>query len=188
MRIGVDIDDTICCTSAGLTKMALEFDEKFVNGRGFKNKHGETLMEKFYWNVYHVDAFLKMLNKGNFYSNLDVKEEANKYVTKLYDEGYEIIFITRRLGAFFPSRKTKKWLKENGFKYNDIVFDMVDKGAYCKKNGIDLLVDNDFKNIDEALKYGVDAILMEDDNNKNIRKYKKMKNWKEIYEYISGVK
>ena len=39
MRIGVDIDDTISFTHKKLIEAALEYDENYVNGKGFKNKN-----------------------------------------------------------------------------------------------------------------------------------------------------
>ena len=188
MRIGVDIDDTISCTNKKTIEEALKYDAECVNGKGFRNKNGVTFLEKFYWNVYDVDAFLQRVSKSDFFLDLEVKEEANKYISKLFEDGHEIYFITRRLNSLKSKLKTKKWLKKNDFKYNKIAFGKMKKGKYCKDNGIDLLIDNDSKNIEEALNFGLDALLMLDDYNKYLRKYKKAHNWKEIYEYISGVK
>ena len=188
MKIGVDIDDTISCTNKRMIEEALRYDEEYVNGRGFKNKNGETFIEKFYWNVYNVDGFLQKVRKSKFFLGLEVKEQADEYLNKLYQEGHEIYFITRRHTSLGVKLKTKKWLKNNGFKYNNIYFGIVDKGKFCKDNNIDLLIDNDYKNVDQAIKYGVDAILMVDDYNKLLRKYNKVKNWQEIYDYINGVK
>lgn len=188
MKLGVDMDDTVAFSNRKLIETALLFDEKYVNGRGFKNRDGKTLLDKFYWNIYHVEQFLNVLPKGDYFLSLDVKEEANKYIAKLCDEGHKVFFITRRNKSFLLKMKTRKWLKKNGFKYNGIVFGITNKGEYCKAKGIDLLIDNDRRNIDSALGNGVDAILMEDDYNKDLVGYNRLRNWKEIYDYISGVK
>ena len=187
MRIGIDIDDTISFTNKKMIEEALLFDENYVNGKGFKNKNGETFLEMFYWNVYHLDAFLKSVSNAKFFLSLEVKGKANEYITKLYNKGHEIIFITRRRSTLVTKMSTKKWLKINGFKYNKIAFGMEDKGSYCKNNNIDLFIDNDYKNVKAALDLGIDSLLMIDDYNKNLRKYKKVKDWQEIYDYIDGV-
>ena len=188
MRIGIDIDDTISLSNTKIVEEAIIYDEKHVNGRGFKNKNGTTFMEKFYWNVYNVDDFLNRIRKGNFFLELEVKGEANKYISKLYNEGHEIYFVTRRKDTFMVKRKTKKWLRDKGFKYHKIVFGIVEKGQYCKDNKIDLFVDNDYKNIESATNLGIRALLMADEYNKDIDKFEMVYNWKEIYDIVNGVK
>lgn len=188
MRIGVDIDDTVSNSNERIIEEALIYDEKYVNGRGFKNKDGYTFMEKFYWNVYHVDDFLDKIRKGNYFLELDVKAEADKYITKLYNEGHEIYFITRRRDTLGVKMKTKKWLKNKGFKYHKIVFGIVEKGQYCKDNKIDLFIDNDYRNVERATKLGVRSLLMADDYNKDIEDCEMVHKWKEVYDIVNGVK
>lgn len=188
MRIGVDIDDTISFTHKKLIEAALEYDENYVNGKGFKNKNGSTFMEVFYWNVYNVDGFLHSIRNNKFYLDLEVKENANKYITKLFSDGHEIYFITKRDNSFFTKMKTKKWLKKNGFKYNKLFIGIRNKSDICEEHNIDLFIDNDYKNIEDALAKGIDSLLMIDDFNKERKDLKSVKNWKEIYDYINGVK
>ncbi len=188
MRIGVDIDDTISLTNKRMREAALLYDEEYVNGKGFKNKNATTFMEMFYWNVYNVDGFLQSIRKSKFFLELDVKEEADKYIAKLYQEGHEIYFITRRHNSFSVKLKTKKWLKNNGFKYNKLFLGIKDKGQLCKEEKIDLFIDNDYKNVLEAKKMGIDSLLMIDEFNTSYRGIKKVKNWQDIYNYINEVK
>ena len=84
--------------------------------------------------------------------------------------------------------KTKKWLKKNGFKYNKLFIGIRNKSDICEEQNIDLFIDNDYKNIEDALAKGIDSLLMIDDFNKERKDLKSVKNWKEIYDYINGVK
>lgn len=188
MRIGIDIDDTVSNSNKMIIEEALKYDEEFLNGRGFKDKNGVSFMEKFYWNVYNVDDFFNRIRKGYFFLNLEVKGEADKYISKLYNDGHEIYFITRRRDKFIVRRKTKKWLKNKGIKYHKIAFGIVEKGQYCKDNKVDLFIDNDYKNIESATNLGVRSLLMADEYNKDIDKYDMVYSWKDIYDIVNGVK
>ena len=117
MRIGIDIDDTISKTNEKLIEVALEYDRQRVKGKGFKDPDAYSFMEMFYWNVVDVDTFLKTFRSGNYFLELEPVTGAVEYINKLYDEGNEIFFITRRQNKLKMKMMTKKWLKKNGFKY-----------------------------------------------------------------------
>ncbi len=188
MKIGIDIDDTIASTNKKIIEEAEYYDREYLNNRGFKNKNAVHFMEMFYWNVLDVDSFFKYLKNSSFFLNLDMIEDANKYINKLYDEGNEIIFITRRRKSIKLLMNTKKWLKKNDIKYSKLYLGIKDKGLLCKDLNIDIFIDNDSNNIEEASKYGIDALLMTDRYNKRIRKCNRVNNWKEVYDYIKKVK
>ena len=184
MRIGIDIDDTVSKTNERLIEVALEYDKKRVKGKGFKDPDAYSFMEMFYWNVMDVDTFLKTFRSGNYFLELEPKEDAALYINKLYDEGNEIYFITRRQNTLKMKSMTKKWLKKNGFKYNKIFFYIKDKGKFGSDLELDYFIDNDEKNVYDALEYGVKAYLMDTKYNKNITDLERVSSWEEIYNKI----
>jgi len=188
MRIGIDIDDTVSHTNERLVEEAYKYDKEHVKGKGFKNRNAYSFMDMFYWNVMDVDNFLNNVKNGNFFQSLGVKQSANEYISKLYDEGHKIIFITRRQNSFKTKLSTKKWLKKNGFKYHKLIFGCKEKGAACINNDIDLFIDNDYKNVYDAISNGVDSLLMSDEYNKDEKEVKRVESWKEIYDYVNEVK
>lgn len=46
---------------------------------------------------------------------------------------------------------TKNWLKENKIYYDEIVFDVKDKGKYCKDNNINIMIEDDPINLRKLL-------------------------------------
>ena len=184
MKIGIDIDDTVSQTNERLIEEAVKYDREFVKGRGFKDKNAYSFMEMFYWSVVDVDNFLKKFRKSNAFYELEPKENAAKYITKLYEEGNEIYFITRRQDTFKVKAMTKKWMKKNGFKYNKIFFHIKEKGQFCHEYDIDLFIDNDEKNVYEAEEYKIDSLLMATRYNENVEDLRKVYSWEEIYKYI----
>lgn len=188
MRIGIDLDDTVANTNDKLIERALKFDKECVKGRGFKNKDAYTFMEMFYWSVMDVDNFFKVIRSGDFYSTVDPIPKAALYVSKLYDEGNEIYFITRRSSKFKTKHSTKKWLKKYGFKYHKLLLGSIKKGEICAANNINMFIDNDEKNVIDATSRGVDSILKGTIYNKEENKLNRIEDWEDIYNYINGVK
>ena len=184
MRIGIDIDDTISKTNEKLVEEALKFDKNRVKGKGFKDPTAYSFMEMFYWNVVDVDTFMKTFRSGNSFWELDTIEGAVEYINKLYDEGNEIFFITRRQDSFKMKHITKKWLKKKGFKYNKVFFNIKEKGEFCVRMDIDCFIDNDEKNVYEALEYGVKAFLMDTKYNRNVTDLERIKTWSEFYNKV----
>ncbi len=188
MKIGIDIDDTVSMTHDKIIKEAYKYDKEHVKGKGFKDPNAYSFMEMFYWTVLDVDGFMKYIRSGSHYSELEPIKGASKVVSKLYDEGNEIIFITRRQNNLKVKMITKKWLKKNGFKFNKLIMGISKKGELCNELGIDLLIDNDIKNIYDALDYKVDGILMGDRYNKDETDLNRVESWEEVYKYIKGAK
>jgi 5'(3')-deoxyribonucleotidase len=184
MKIGIDIDDTVSKTNERLIEEAVKYDSEVLRGRGFKNPDAYSFMEMFYWSVVDVDNFLKKFRKSNAFYELEPKEYAAQVITKLYEAGNEIYFITRRQNTFKVKSMTKKWMKKNGFKYNKIFFHIREKGKFAEDLGIDLFIDNDEKNVYEALEYNIDSLLMATRYNENVTDLKRVNDWKEIYKYI----
>lgn len=183
MRLGIDIDDTICKTNEVLIKEALKYDKKFLLGKGFKDKTKYKFVEKFYWNANDVRNFFNSFDKKGFFKSLDAYPDALKYINKLYDEGNEIYFITHR--SVSAKEETKEWLEMQGFKYHKLILGIHDKGIICKQEKVDFFVDDTERNVKDALKFGVDALMFESVcmvEDKNIRV---VHSWGEIYNYLS---
>lgn len=187
MIIGVDIDDTISKTNEMMIKKALWYDEKYVKGKGFKNKKAYSFMEMFHWNVLDVDNFMKYIRDSKFFLEVEPIEDAAKYINMLAGEGNKIVFITRRKDSLKVKMMTKKWLKKYGFKYNKLILGATKKGEICDREGVSFFVDNDLKNVLEVKDYGISAILMGDDYNKDEDEVLRVKSWKEAYECAKEV-
>ncbi len=187
MIIGIDIDDTISKTNEMLIKTALWYDEKYVKGKGFKNKKAYSLMDMFYWSVLDVDNFMKYIRNSKFFSEVEPICEAAKYIGMLKDEGNKIIFITRRTNSLKVKLTTMKWLKKNGFKYDKLILGAKNKGEICNLEGVSFFVDNDIKNILNVSDYGIKTVLMGDAYNKDENELVRVESWKEIYDLTKEV-
>ena len=107
---------------------------------------------------------------------------------KFDDEGNEIYFITYRTNKNpLVLDKTKRWLKEKGFKYHKLFMRSEDKGKVCKDNDVSVFIDNTYTHIEDANNYGIDTILFDTIYNRDIDYDKRMDNWEDIYKYIKEV-
>ena len=184
MRIGIDIDDTTSKTNDALIEEAYMYDKKYLNGRGFQDKNEYSFTKMFFWNVVDVDNFLNYIRTSKFVLKLDEVEDASKYINKLKDKGHTIIFVTKRSSNFKSKWYTKRWLKSKGIKYDKIIFGSKDKAEAMVKENIDLLIDDDIKNVKKALDLGKKAYLMDSRYNQEYKKVERVTSWKEIYSKI----
>ena len=184
MKIGIDIDDTITYTNELMVKEAIKFDEEYLNDRGFKDENAYSFTEMLYWNTDDVEKFLQHIRGTNLLSKVKPIEGSQEIINKLVEEGNEIYFITKRSNTFHIKSLTKKWFKQNGYKYKKIYYHIKDKALFCKKNKIDILIDNDIKTAKECVELGLDYILKQDGYNYKHTKYNMIDKWEDIYKYI----
>lgn len=184
MKIGIDIDDTVSKSNELLVEEALRFDGEYLNDRGFKNKEAYSFREMLYWTEDDVIAFLDHIRGSNLLLSTEPIEDSIKYINKLYEEGNEIYFITKRDNRIRMKNMTKKWLKKYNYKYHKVYFNIKDKAEFVKKNNIDILIDNDVPTAKKCLELKQDYILKQDGYNYKNEGYNMIDKWTDIYKYI----
>lgn len=180
MRIGIDLDDTICRTS----EMVSDTVEEYA-----MNNHLDPL------DVFNNDLLkYKFFNENlyNIYSNVEVKHDVSSVLKRIKNKGNKIFIITARSNDFVPSVNnvydiTKKWLKDNDIEVDDIIISAYgeDKAEICKKNKIDLMIDDDPYNYKKISAYGIKCLLF-DDREKYDMKEDYVTSWLDIEKYIEN--
>lgn len=185
MKIGIDIDDTVMNTIEVIEEAALDFDKYFLANKGYQDITKYDFHERFYWTSEEKKAFFNYFRKNKLYLKATPKGDALYYLEKLYKEGYEIYFLTRRsndekldiLGI------TKDDLTKKGFKYHDCYIGLSKKGEACKNLGIDVFIDDSVMQIEDVNKYGIKTILVDNWYNKEYKGLK-AQGFQEIYNTI----
>ena len=177
MRIGLDIDDTLTNTEDLQRSYWKEYHQKNPNPEYTDelprnvNTFGFKYIED-YWDIYREELFYPTF-----------KENASLITKKLKDDGHELCIITSRPNYKYKDlhKRLEKWFADNNIVVDIIYTNIKNKGHYCKKKNIDLLIDNDIAQIEEANKYHIKTILFN-----NIEDYKGLKttNWLELYDII----
>ena len=189
MKIGIDIDDTLFDTDEVLISCALQYDKEFVNNRGFRDKNSYHFVEKFYWNKNNVFDFFKKFHEENYIFSLKPKDNCVSVLSKLKEEGYEIVIITSRKSVPYLDiyEKTKEMLINNGICFDKLIVDVKDKGIVCEREAIDIFIDDRIEHCVNVVNHGVKhVVLFETEYNKNER-FLKYNNWNDIYDYIRRV-
>ncbi len=181
MRIGIDIDDTICETweyVKPIYKKHFNLSDEELN----KNKYSRVLkctIDEYY------DFYKKIISP--LLINVPIKKDAVKYINKLKEEGNEIYFITARstFDMYNPYELTKQYLENNNIKYDKLLVNSLKKEQVAKDNNIDIFIDDSIKHCTNVSKEGIKVFLMDNIYNKNCNDFPKVKNWKQLYEKIT---
>lgn len=133
-------------------------------------------------------GFIALFNQTTKFSELEPYREADVFLKRLYDQGFTINLIT----ACGDSLNTQQLRLDNlhnvfGDIFNEITMVGLGKSKYEYLKGFTetnfVYVDDSYDHYLDAESLGLDAIMMETEFNKHFDT-KKVKNWKDLYEYI----
>lgn len=175
MRIGIDIDNTIVDTRKSVFKYKRK--SKFKHNKGYYLNWQKEEQKEF------LDQYVEDIQM-----HAEVKEYATEAIEELKAMGHEIIIITYRdnLLSNETQKNTMQYLKEHHIYYDKIIFSAFNKGEICKKEKIDLLIDDSLENIESVSKEGIEVLVYPMFYNKST-KYPRVANWKEVVEYIKNL-
>lgn len=178
MRIGIDIDDTICRTTELVDKKMKEYaDKRKIDVLDVINNELER--ENFYYEYLPI-----------IYKDVEIKRNVSKVIHRLRSKGNSIFLITGRSRKQVPSdiniwKITDEWLKKH-----DIEVDGIFSAAYgenkaivCKREKIDLMVDDDPYNYKMITGNGGCCLLFDDREKYDLKK-DYATNWLEVENYI----
>ena len=178
MRIGIDMDDTICRTTE-IVHDRLEKYSSDINLNPLDIMNDEELKSNFF-SIYAEDI----------YSNAEIKRNVGAVLKRLKSKGNEIYIITSRGDEFASSNTsaydiTKKWLDDHDIEYDEIITSTYGekRAEVCKKNQIDLMIDNDPYNYKMIISLGKQCLLF-DDREKYVLKENYVTNWLDVEKYI----
>lgn len=180
MRIGIDIDDTICNSLENMLPYIckfynLDYDEQIKGGYPYEYYHN---LPNYY--DFAMEFYEKVM------PNATLKDGADFYINKLYELGHDVIFITARndLGFSDPYKLSYDYLKKNNIKFNKLIVAAKEKGKICREEKIDLFIDDSLKNCFNVEKENIEVWLFDNYFNQNIKHFDRVYNWEEIYNRI----
>ena len=182
MTIGIDLDDTITDTSVYFTKLLSEYFnidvDYLVNNKIYYINLPKELESK-------REEFEKYaFNKSIF--QIPLKKNARSIINKMKKNGNKIIIITARDRKTFdnPNNKTKEQLDRLKINYDKIICTR-DKVAACKKEKIDVMIDDSISNLKKLESQVKIRILFNSNYNKTREvEFIRFNTWKEIYNYL----
>lgn len=178
MRIGIDLDDTICKTTEIVQNRLERYArEEKLNPLDIIND--DSLKHSFF-SIYLEDIYL----------NVDVKKDATNVLKRLRSRGNEIYVVTARRSDYVPSvtdviKLTKQWLSEKNIEVDGIITSAYGetKADVCKRYNIDIMIDDDPYNYKKIISSGTKCLLFDDKERYDL-KNNYVTNWLEIEKYI----
>ena len=190
MNIGIDIDGVLTDEHKWHIESASKYLKKEpINLDGFTTREifGSTLKEEEdFWNK----------NIWEYAKKEKPIKNASEYIQKLHDEGNKIYIITAREFAYLDTELgnkmkciVKQWLETNDIIYDKIFFTNLSKLEVCRKNNINIMIEDNVNNLNEISKE-IKTICVDARYNKSCSSENIVRcfNWKEIYEAINIIK
>lgn len=175
MRIGIDIDNTICNTE----ELFLDLANNYMNT---KNISVEDFNDK-YLEDFYIKNILKIIN------NNTLKPDFVKMFENIALDN-EIIIITARSDGYIPGfdrmgEATKSWLSSNGIRFDKYYGSCYKEGKakVCVDEKIDLMIDDDFNNYLACKKMNINTLLF-DDKKRYLDIADRVESWEEIEKII----
>ncbi len=162
MRIGLDIDDTICNTHFILMKYALKYNAEHGNKPLLKYDTND-FSKVFGWSDDEVYTFFRTYYLDAL-KEIEPKFGVKEALENLKKAGHEIIFITIRndkecAGEGEARRITEEWLKKYEIPYDELYTAVFNKKECCQKAKIDIFVDDSEKNCLAVSELGIKTFI-----------------------------
>ncbi|MBR6690439.1 MAG: hypothetical protein IKL65_03820 [Bacilli bacterium] len=163
MIIGIDIDDTLVNSSDSFDKVIKKYNVDFK--KSFRDTWTEE--EKNFIFANYLDETLK---------NAVIMEDAKEVINYLNSIGHKPVIITARNNGHCKNIEefTRGFIEKEGIKISGYYFGEFEKSDIAKKINLDLMIDDNIRVYNNMKKENIDCILYGD----------KIKNWKEVLEYI----
>ena len=173
MKIGIDIDNTICSTDEVIDIKIKEYIKE--HGMSQEEFFGDSSnMDKFYKEkILEViaedpvkDDFLRVLNKLKVNNEIIIVTARNEKLVKIYQS---------------MRQATKDWLAKNNIYYDKYFDDAYIEGKVkvCKDEAIDIIIDDDINNYIAFKENGIKTLLF-DDRGKYLDVVDRVGSWKEV--------
>ena len=168
MRIGIDIDNTLCDTDL----LAKKIYSKKNKGKDLSD------LDKFSQYKFIGD------NSELIFDYCPLIENAKRVINHLYKEN-EIYFISARSNKHVISieERTIEYLKKNEINYTGIFFGHDSKINMYKKLNLDIMLDDDYDVYEELTNANLKAVMFNGSLNKN-KSGIKVNSWLEFEEYL----
>ena len=177
MKIGIDIDNTICSTDELLDKKI----DDYIKEKGMSQK--EFFSDIKYMSDFYEEKLLEVVFED------PVKDGFLDVLNKLKINN-EIIIVTARnekLSRSFQNMRkaTLEWLEKNNIYYDKYYDDAYKEGKVrvCKKEGIDIIIDDDINNYLAFKDSGIKTLLF-DDKGKYLDIVDRVGSWREVEEVL----
>ena len=187
MKIGIDLYGVVIDSETTFRTYEEIFDIDILKGNNLINKKEPKFQARYNWSSnqekeFIEKYFLKVSRESGLMSGFIAIYKLLK------KQGHEFVVITAR-GGYVKEMKDDaiRLLEENNIKFDKYYWNVEDKLEICKKEKVDIMIDDDWNIIKKIAENKIRTLYFRDTNlmileeNKYI---KEVNNWGEIYRYI----
>lgn len=187
MKIGIDLDGVVIDSETTFRTYEEIFAIEELNGRRIINDKEPKYQGRYDWskeeqNKFNKKYLLKAAQESAIMSGfLPIYQ-------RLKNLGYELIVITAR-GVFIEEMKDDaiRLLKENSITFDKYYWNVSNKLEICKKETIDIMIDDDYKIIEQLSNSKIKTLYFRDANLMKIQESEyvhEVNNWGDVYRYF----
>ena len=191
MKIGIDLDGVVIDSETTFRTYEEIFDMDVLKGNNLINREEPKFQARYNWNEeqekeFIEKYFIKVARESNLMSGF-----IGVY-NLLKSQGHEFVVITAR-GGLVEELKDEaiRLLDENNIKFDKYYWKISDKLEICKKENVDVMIDDDWKIIEKLSANNIRTLYFRDTNLKKLEENKYIKevnNWGDICRYISEIR
>ena len=191
MKIGIDLDGVVIDSETTFRTYEEIFDIDKLKGKNLINRQEPKYQYRYNWTKKEQEQFIKQyLMKASNESNL-MSGFVGVY-NLLKNKDIEFIVITARGGLLKEMKDdAERILNANNIKFDKYYWYQDDKLDICKKENIDLMIDDDYRIIEKLAENHIKCLYFRDTGLKKLKEndyIKEVNNWGDIYRYIINIK
>ena len=190
MKIGIDLDGVVIDSETTFRTYEEIFDMDVLKGNNLINREEPKFQARYNWNEeqekeFIEKYFIKVARESNLMSGF-----IGVY-NLLKSQGHEFVVITAR-GGFVEELKDEaiRLLDENNIKFDKYYWKISDKLEICKKENVDIMIDDDWRIIKNLSDNSIKTLYFRDTNLKKLEEneyVKEVNNWGDIYRYLKEI-
>ena len=190
MKIGIDLDGVVIDSEATFRTYEEIFDIDILKANNLINIEEPKFQNRYNWTKEQEEEFIKRYFMK--VSNESELMSGFKAVYKLLKkQGHELIAITAR-GEFIKEMKDDavRLLEKNNIIFNKYFWKINDKLEICKKENVDIMIDDDWRIINKLSENKIKTLYFRDVNIKKLEEneyIKEVNNWGQVYRYIKEI-
>lgn len=188
MRIGIDLDGVVFDSETTFRTYEEIFDITILKNNNLVNRKEPKYQQRYNWTKEQEKEFV-----DRYYMRISKESGLMSGFKAVYsllrdNANIELFVITAR-GLTLPEMKddAQRVLDENNIKFDKYFWSVKDKVDICKKEKIDLMIDDDWRIIEAMAKNNIKSLYFRDTNLRKLKKSKiitEVNNWGDVYRYI----
>lgn len=191
MRIGIDLDGVVYDSERDFRVYQELYDMNELKRNSKADKNEVRLQKRFNWSEEELMDFLQKYHVS-IVQETSYMPGAKMILKMLKAEGHELIVVTARggLNSNIIDLTKERLNNDNMNIFDKYYYAVQDKAEICKKENIDVMIDDSNENCKNTSENKIKTIYFKDAQSYNMEENEYLKvlyNWGEIYRYLSEI-